>query len=94
MTAASALASAFRLLFSCVGFEDGSGFFEVECVAVDDQLVFASVIGDGEDTVHCVAMLPEGLHDEIDVYHAREFTAVLLRRHLRRRCASLEAIQQ
>ena len=38
-----------------------------------------------------VAVLAEGLHDEIDVYHAREFTAVLLRRHLRRGCPGKEA---
>jgi hypothetical protein len=30
-----------------------------------------------------VALLAEGLHDEIDVYHAREFTAILFRRHPR-----------
>lgn len=40
----------------------------------------------------CVAMLAEGLHDEIDVYHAREFTAVMLRRHPLRQCLRQDAI--
>ena len=39
-----------------------------------------------------VAVLAEGLHDEIDVYHAREFTAVLLWRHLCLQDVTQEAI--
>jgi hypothetical protein len=59
-----------RLLFCFVLFEELAGFFEVEGVAVDDQLVCAGVIGDAEDAVDTVAVLAEGLDDEIDVYHA------------------------
>jgi hypothetical protein len=58
-----------RLLFRFVLFEEVPGFFEIERVAVDDQLVFAGVIGDAEDALDTVAVLAEGLDDEIDVYH-------------------------
>jgi len=59
-----------RWLFGFVLFEELPRFFEVEGVSVDDQLVFAGVIRDGDDAVHTMAVLPEGLNDEIDVYHA------------------------
>jgi hypothetical protein len=51
-------------------FEELPGFFEGECVSVDDQLVYAGVFRDGDDAVDTMAVLPEGLDDEIDVYHA------------------------
>ena len=56
-------------------FEDLSGFFEVERVSVDDELVDAGVVGDAEDTLDTMAMLAESLDDKIDVYHAWKFTA-------------------
>jgi hypothetical protein len=59
-----------RLLFCFVLFEELPRFFEVEGIAVDDQLVFSGVIGDGDDGVDTMAVLAEGLDDEIDVYHA------------------------
>ncbi len=58
------------MLFRFILFEKLSRFFEVERVSVDDQLVFASVIRDGDDAVDTMAVLAEGLNDEIDVYHA------------------------
>jgi hypothetical protein len=57
-------------LFGSVFFEKLPGFLEVECVSVDDELVFAGVIGDAEDALDTMAVLAQGLHDEIDVYHA------------------------
>jgi hypothetical protein len=59
-----------RLLFRFVPFEELPGFFEVERVSVDDQLVFAGVFRDGDDALDTMAVLAEGLNDEIDVYHA------------------------
>ena len=58
-----------RLLFGFVLFEELPGFFEIESVAVDDELVFAGVFRDGDDAANTMAVLPEGLDDEIDVYH-------------------------
>jgi hypothetical protein len=58
-----------RLLFRFVLFEELPGFFEVESVAVDEELVFAGVFRDGDDAVDTMAVLPEGLDDEIGVYH-------------------------
>jgi hypothetical protein len=58
------------LLFRFVLFEELACFFEVEGVSVDDDLVFAGVLRDVKDAVDTVAVLPEGLNDEIDVYHA------------------------
>ena len=57
-------------LFGFVLFEELAGFFEGEGVSIDDQLVFARVIGDGEDAFDTMAVLAEDLDDEIDVYHA------------------------
>ena len=51
-------------------FEKLASFFEVERVPVDDQLVFAGVFRDGDDALDTMAVLAEGLNDEIDVYHA------------------------
>jgi hypothetical protein len=59
-----------KRLLGFVLFEELPGFFEGEGVSVDDQLVYAGVIGDGDDAVDTMAMLAEGLDDEIDVYHA------------------------
>jgi hypothetical protein len=56
-------------LFGFVGFEEGSGFFEIEEVAVDGELVHAGVFGDGDDVLHGVAVLTERLDEKIDVYH-------------------------
>jgi hypothetical protein len=56
-------------LLRLVVFEKLSRFFEVEGVSVDDQLVFAGVFRDGNDAVDTMAVLPESLDDEIDVYH-------------------------
>ena len=64
-----------RLLFCFVVFEKLSRFVEVEGVSVDNQLVYAGVIGDAEDALDTMAVLAQGLHDEIDVYHAWKFTA-------------------
>ena len=57
------------VLLRFVLFEELPRFFEGERVSVDDQLVFARVFRDGDDGVDTMAMLPEGLNDEIDVYH-------------------------
>jgi hypothetical protein len=51
-------------------FEELPRLFEGERVSVDDQLVFAGVIGDGDDGVDTMAVLTESLDDEVDVYHA------------------------
>ena len=64
-----------RVLFRFVLFEETAGFFEVESVSVDNQLIYAGVIGDAEDALDTMAVLAQGLHDEIDVYHAWKFTA-------------------
>ena len=58
------------MLLGLVFFEELAGFFEVEGVSVDDELVFAGVVGDGEDAFDLMAVLAEGLDDEIDVNHA------------------------
>jgi hypothetical protein len=64
-----------RVLFGFVLFEELPRFFESERVSVDDQLVFAGVFGDGDDAFDAMAVLAQGLDDEIDVYHAWKFTA-------------------
>jgi hypothetical protein len=63
-------------LFRFVLFEERSGFFEGESVAVDLEFVFAGVFGDGDNVADGVAVLPESFDDEIDVYHGRESIAV------------------
>jgi hypothetical protein len=67
-------------LLRFVLFEELPRFFKGERVSVDDQLVFARVFRDGDDGVNTMAMLPEGLNDEIDVYHASKSTAAGFRR--------------
>ena len=57
-------------LLRFVLFEELPRFFEGERVSVDDQLVYAGVFRDGDDAVDTMAVLAEGLDDEIDVYHA------------------------
>ncbi len=49
-------------------FEEVASFFEVEGVAVYDELVEAGVVGDGEDMLDGVAVFAERVDDEIDVY--------------------------
>ncbi len=44
-----------------------AGLFEVEGVAVYDELVDAGVVGDGEDMLYGVAVLAERVDDEVDV---------------------------
>ena len=56
-------------LFCFVLFEERSGFFEGEGVSVDDQFVFACVFRDVNHAADGMAMLAEGLDDQIDVYH-------------------------
>ena len=51
-------------------FEKSSRFYKGESVSVDDQLVVPGVVRDGDDAIDTMAVLPEGLDDEIDVYHA------------------------
>jgi hypothetical protein len=53
-----------------------AGLFEVEGVAVDDELVEAGVVGDREDMLDGVAVFAERVDDEIDVYvvHASKST--------------------
>ncbi len=46
-----------RRLLCFVGFEERSGFFEGEGVAVDLELVFAGVFRNGDDVADTVALL-------------------------------------
>ena len=62
-------------LLRFVLFEELPRFFESERVSVDDQLVFAGVFGDGDDAFDAMAVLAQGLDNEIDVYHAWKCTA-------------------
>src|SRR5438270_12211489 len=62
-------------LLGFVLFEELSRFFEGEGVSVDDQLVVAGIVRDGKDALDLVAVLAQGLDDEIDVYHAWTCTA-------------------
>ena len=57
------------MLFGFVGFEELAGLFEGESVSVDLEFVFAGVFRDGDDMADSVAVLPESLNDQIDVYH-------------------------
>jgi hypothetical protein len=58
-----------RLLLCFVAFQKLSRFDESESGSVDDELVFAGVIRDGDDAADTMAVLAEGLDDQIDVYH-------------------------
>ncbi len=57
------------MLFRFVLFEKLSRFFEGEGVSVDLEFVLAGIVRDGDDMANSVAVLAEGLDDEIDVYH-------------------------
>jgi hypothetical protein len=59
-----------KRLLGFVLFEELPGFFEGEGVSVDDQLVYAGVFRDGDDALDTMAVLAQGLDDEVDVYHA------------------------
>jgi hypothetical protein len=72
-------------LFGFVGFEEGSGLFEVEMVSVYDHLVFASVFRDVDDVLNSMALVSQGSDEKIDVYHALEFTGSRFYRHLTKR---------
>ena len=56
-------------LFCFVLFEKLPCFFEGEGVSVDLEFVSAGVFRDRDDMAYSVAVLAEGLDDEIDVYH-------------------------
>lgn len=58
-----------KRLFCSVLFEKLASFFEGERVSVDLEFVFAGVFRDGDDMADSVAVLAEGLDDEIDIYH-------------------------
>ena len=55
-------------LFEALAFEELAGLFEVEEVAVHVELVDASVVGYGEDTIDFMAALAQGIDDKLDVY--------------------------
>jgi hypothetical protein len=71
------------LLLCCVQLEDASCTFEVEDGSVDDQLVFASVGWYVVNVFNFVAVSSKGLDDEVDVYHAGQFTRACMARGLR-----------
>ena len=50
-----------------------------EDVSVDRQLIFAGVFRNGDDASYAVAVGSEGLDEEIDIYHAEEFTGCRFR---------------
>ena len=58
-----------RSLFGFVLFEEFSRLFEGQGVSVDLEFVCASVVRDRDDVADGVAVLAEGLDDQIDVYH-------------------------
>jgi hypothetical protein len=57
-----------------VQLEDASCAFEVEDGSIDDELVFASVGWDVVNVFNFVAVGSKGFDDEVDVYHAGQFT--------------------
>jgi hypothetical protein len=66
-------------LFRLVSFQEGSRFLQVEDVSVDRQLIFTGVFWDGDDASYIMAGGSEGLDEEIDIYHAEEFTGCRFR---------------
>ena len=56
-------------LLCFVLFKELACLFEGKGVSVDDELVFAGVFRDGDDVADTMAVLAEGLDDQIDVYH-------------------------
>ena len=59
----------FKRLLCFVLFEKLPCFLEGEGVSVDLEFVSAGVFRDRDDMADSVAVLAEGLDDEIDVYH-------------------------
>lgn len=57
-----------RGLFRGFAFEELACFFEVQGVAVHDELIDTSVVGDGVDVLDGVAVFTKSVDDEIDVY--------------------------
>ena len=47
-----------------------SGLCQIESVTVHDELKFSGVFGDGDDALNGMTALPEGLNDEVNIYHA------------------------
>jgi hypothetical protein len=66
-------------LLRLVFFQEGSRFLQVEDVSVDRQLIFTGVFRDGDDSFYAMAVGSEGLDEEIDIYHAEEFTGCRFR---------------
>jgi hypothetical protein len=56
-------------LFCFVLFKKLASFFEGQGISVDLEFVSAGVFWDRDDMAYSVAVLAEGLDDEIDVYH-------------------------
>jgi hypothetical protein len=56
-------------------FEKMACLFEVEGVAIDDELVDTGVVGDGENVLDGVTVFAERVDDEIDVdvVHASQY---------------------
>lgn len=65
-----------RGLFRFVLLEKTAGLCQIESVAVHDELIFAGVVGDADDSLDLMTVVPEGLDDKVDVYHGAEFTRV------------------
>jgi hypothetical protein len=62
-------------LLCFVGLEECASLFEGESISVDLEFVSARVFRNGNNMADSMAMLAEGLDDEIDIYHGRESTA-------------------
>ena len=56
-------------LFCFILFKKLASLFEGQGVSVDLEFVSAGVFRDGDDMAYSVAVLAEGVDDEIDVYH-------------------------
>jgi hypothetical protein len=56
-------------LLCSVLFEELSDLLKSEGVSVDDELVFAGVVRNRDDAADTVAVLAEGLENEVDVSH-------------------------
>jgi hypothetical protein len=67
MTACKCIAAS--LLLRSILFEKLSDLCKSEGVSVDDELVFAGVVRDRDDAADTVAVLAEGLENEVDVGH-------------------------
>jgi hypothetical protein len=69
-------------LFVAVFRENGPGFFEIEILSIHREHIFACVLGDVVNTFDGMAVVTQLFDDQIDVYHARQCTGVLLREAL------------